>query len=196
LPPRSLFCITVGMEITWPKLIAFAGASGILSALVNHAFTVFREWRSTGRYAAYLAIRIATTLETFAGDCMSVIGEFDTHRQSAGAAGSQTTRLPALADFPSDEDGWRALPTELTAKALAFPNHLKAGQERVSFSWSVAGEHAAWDDCQEECARLGLQAWLLARELRKRFSTPPFEPRYDLASALQREVADWNNRRS
>lgn len=183
------------MEITWTKVIVFAGTSGVLSALVAHALSVFHEFRNKGRQAAYLAIRLATALETFADDCLSIIGEFDTHRQSHGAAGDQTTRLPALPVFPADEDGWHALPTELTAKVLAFPNLVKASQEKVSFTWTVAGELAAWDDCEEECAQLGLTAWLIAVELRERFSFPPFEPRYDIGGALKRAVAEWNAKR-
>lgn len=78
---------------------------------------------------------------------------------------------------------------------LAFPNHVKASQEKVSFTWTVAGEFAAWDDCEEECARLGLIAWLIAVEFRERFSFPPFEPRYDIGAALKRAVAEWNAKR-
>ena len=49
---------------------------------------------------------------------------------------------------------------------------------------------------KKNAPRLGLQACLLANELRQRFSYPPFEPRYDIAGALKREVAEWNSRRS
>lgn len=194
LQARSLLCINVSMEITWVKVIVFAGTSGVLSAFVTHALTLMNEWRKSGRHGAYLAIRVATALETFADDCMTIIGNFDTYQQSSGAAGERTTRLPKLADFPADSDGWRALPADLTAKVLAFPNHVRAGQDKIRFTWSVADEHATWDDCEEECARLGLQAWLLASDLRKRFSFPPFEPRYPIGDALRREVADWNAR--
>lgn len=182
------------MEITWTTLFLFAGTSGLLSALVSHAFSRWNEWRSRHDNAAYLAIRIATALETFADDCMSVIGNFDTYRQSKGSAGKPTTKLPAIPNYPEDADGWRSLPTFLTAKILAFPNHVRAGQESISFTWSVADDEAAWNDCEQESAKLGLAAWELANELRLKFSFPPFEPRYDIAGALRREVARWKVR--
>lgn len=180
------------MEITWVKVVVFAGTSGVLSAVVGHALTLYNDWRNKSRSAAYLAIRIATSLEGFADECMTVIGDSETARQSNGAAGNQTTKLPELTAFPSDEVGWRVLPARLTANLLAFPNHIKAGQDKISFTASVAGELAAYEDCEEESARLGLQSWSLAAELRKQFRFPPFEPRYDIEGALRTQVAFWN----
>lgn len=176
------------MEVTWAKVIVFAGTSGILSALVVHLLGLFDQWRKHGRDAGYLAIRIATALEAYADECLTIIAEFDLHQQFDGAAGSQTLKLPAVPEFPEDVDGWRSMPPRLTAEVLAFPNHVKAGQDRVRFTWSVAGELGAWDDCQDECARLGFRAWEIAAALRKAYQFPDFKPRFDVGSALKRHI--------
>lgn len=183
------------MDVSWPQLIAFAGTSGVLSAAVTWLLGWIKDSLNNGREAAYLAIRLATVMEMFADQCLAVIGDFDTFRQSKGAAGSKTTRLPALATFPDDAGGWRALPAELIGRVLTFPNQIRASQDKVSFSASVSGGDAAWDDCEEECARLGLDACVIAADLRKRFGFAPFMARYDVARALGNEVAAWNQRR-
>jgi len=176
------------MEVSWAQVVVFAGTSGILSALVVHGLGLLDQRRKRGRDAGYLAIRIATSLEAFAHDCLVVLREFDVHRQSGGHAGSQTTSIPSLNDFPSDHEGWRALPTKLVGEVLSLQNHRMAGQDRIAFDWSVAGDDAAWDDCKEECAKLGLKAWQIAAELRKRYGFPELGHRFDIGDALQAQA--------
>lgn len=176
------------MELSWIKVLVFAGTSGVLSALVVYGLGLLDHWRKKGRDAGYLAIRIATALEAYADDCLTIIGEFDIYRQSGGAGGSQSTSLPNAPNFPEDTEGWRSLPTELVADVLSFPNHIRAGQDRISFDWANAGEMAAWDDCEDECARLGDRAWKLAVRLRTKYGFPAFTPPFDIGASLARIV--------
>lgn len=176
------------LTLSWVQIITLVAGSSVLAAILTQLLAALQEHLRRRRAASFLAIRMATILEKFAEACMSIIGDFDTFEQSFGAAGARTTKLPNLEAFPDDADGWRALPTSLTANALSFPNHVAAGQERISFTWSVADEHSAWDDCKDECTKLGLAAWEMAHALRLQFSFPPFEPRYDIEGALRRQT--------
>lgn len=183
------------LTLTWFQILSLVAGSSVIAALLTQFLSAAQERFRRGRAASFLAIKIATLLETFSEKCMSVIGDFDTYRQSSGSAGGQTTKLPNVDPFPEDADGWRALPQRLTAKVLSFPNHIRAAQESISFSWSVAGDEAAWSECHEECAKLGTSAWEIASELRIEFGFPPFNPRYDVGAALKREVAEFEEGR-
>lgn len=178
------------------SFLAFAGAAGVISALLTQGLTSLRERFSSRREAKYLALRIAVILETFADDCISIISDADTSRQSEGAAGQHTTNLAALAPYPDDEKGWRALGSAFSAEALGFPNLVRAYQQSINFTWQVADPDDAQSECEEASAVLGHRAWALAKSLRLNHGFPPFAPKYDLEAALEREMRELKDRQA
>lgn len=151
--------------------------AGIGTALVQGILSWYRDRRDRQVHAAYLALRVAVALETFAGLCLDLTGNKEVAESSGDAVGDFTTKLPDIPQYPADDSGWRSLEPVLSEKALTFPGKVASAQRGVSFLVDVADMHAGFDACFEASARLGLESYELASELRRAYRFPPFRLR-------------------
>jgi hypothetical protein len=162
----------------WLEIAKVLG-TGVVAAALTHGVSWWRDSRkekaSNLRDARYLALRLAVILERFAIDCSEVVGLVDTYAASKGSAGSQTTKLPEIGEFPSDSD-WKTIDPKLAARALEFVNELLMAQQKLNFSWHVSDEDQITEECADDAALLGLRAWDLAHQLRQRHDLPRFTP--------------------
>ncbi|MCG8561920.1 MAG: hypothetical protein MI824_19150 [Hyphomicrobiales bacterium] len=124
------------------------------------------------RHARFLAIRVVCKLDPFVSECCLVV-----HDQ--GAPDQQGEMYPLVGEptlsFPEDVD-WKSVKPDLMYRILSFPNDIEIGQQYISF---VAEEIAFPPDYEEffrertiEYGRLGLNALVLANEIRETYGIP------------------------
>lgn len=153
--------------------------------------------------AAHLAIRVSTTLERFAIECVDAIWENKAYLDSLGNVGSRAS-LPKFPDYPTD-GAWSLLDKSLAERALTLPNRwwFSAGRIQAAIETNSGPEDA--DSIAEtvcnECGWMGSAAWTLATSYRTRYRLPQVEERtlgadipgildpYAIAAAAERAPA-------
>ncbi|EHP93434.1 hypothetical protein MetexDRAFT_1655 [Methylorubrum extorquens DSM 13060] len=165
---------------------------GVLSAGVTAALASagVQAWRDRGKgrsSAAYLALRIAIALEAFAHDCSELIAENVLLKDIGGAAERPRyrTRLPPIAGFPDDGEGWRALNLHLAAECLGIRNAVSVTQS--SIRWAVEYDGDIEDRVADAAIEHGLAAWATAGRLRAVYKLPPASYGLESVRHLQEE---------
>lgn len=116
-------------------LFALLPGSGVLAAVLTQFATFLFTRRSNERKARYLALRSTLAIEDFGEACLVLVYENDAG-QDDEPGGKQHVSLPKIDPFPEDDDGWRALPSELSHRLLTFPAKIHSKQ-RVSTSTGI-----------------------------------------------------------
>lgn len=184
------------MDLT--SILQTVVGAGIGSALIQVAVPFARDWKKRSAQASYLALRLAVILEAFAAASCDLIAA----NESASHLPDQRypnwrTKLPALAEFPSDPEGWLALDRRLAERALTFPN-------RVSESQGIIDETQFYNDggtggaVEAEAMERGLEAWRLASALRLKHKATAASPVWDYPAkleAIERRYLDYARER-
>ncbi|MDP4024150.1 hypothetical protein Q8W71_16090 [Methylobacterium sp. NEAU 140] len=159
--------------------------AGIGSAIIQAVIPAFRDWRKQSAQASYLALRLAVTLEAFASASCDLIAVNENAPCSPDHAYPRwTTKLPALAEFPPDQEGWLALDRDLAERALAFRNRVSKSQSVISdTAWLNEGALGA--SVETEAMERGLEAWRLASDLRTKHRAKAARPIWDYAAKLE-----------
>jgi hypothetical protein len=107
---------------------ALFGAAGG-TALVQGIFVIHRDHRQGKAQAAYMAMRLAVTLESYAVACCDFVGKNDVaeYDHERGHPDWDTT-LPTLVPYPDDAEGWRAIDHDLAEKCLILPLNANSGR--------------------------------------------------------------------
>lgn len=176
-------------SFTLGSLLAFAATTGIITALLNQAFGILRDWRvAVGKkksLAGYHALRLAAILESFAYSCASFIMDNGNAQQGSDEQYPDwNAMLPDLAPYPEESEGWHAIDLKLAGRALDLRNHITGSQGVIASTIEFT-----MDDLEhtldEHAAERGLEAWALAVELRRRYGLPTFEPIWDFTPTLE-----------
>jgi hypothetical protein len=143
-----------------------------------------------------MAMRLAVILEAYASACSEFI---------ADNSGKETppdqeyplweTGLPELSLYPDDTEGWRALNQKLAGRCLNFPNKISGSQAIIRSTIDYAMEDLE-DTLNEEAAKRGLEAWSLARELRKQYGVEGADPVWDYAEGLAKTLGEAKSAKS
>lgn len=177
------------MEITWGSLLTLAGTTGVISAVFTQGITWVREWRAastkTRANAAYLALRLAVILESYAYACSEFISDNGgaQHRPDEEYPDWRVT-LPEVPPYPDDPDGWRAMDRKLAGRVLGFPNKIRGSQGLIQLTIEYKTEELG-ATLDEQAAARGLEAWQLAEELRSRHDIEPADVVWPYAKNLQ-----------
>lgn len=102
---------------------AFGGAFGG-SAAVQGIFVIYRDRRQRRSHAAYMAMRLAVTLESYTAACVHYIGlnsSLEPDRDPSSQYPDWHIELPLLAPYPDDAEGWRAIDHRLADRCLSLP---------------------------------------------------------------------------
>jgi hypothetical protein len=173
-------------------LLTFAATAGVISALLNQVFGIWRDSRAARRKrkseAGYLALRLAALLEGYAYSCASFIGDNANapHRPDQEFP-HWNTKLPELPPFPEEKEGWHSIDLKLAGRALDLRNHI-AGSQGVIFAAAEFAEDDLEDELEEHAGARGQEAWTLAKDLRRRYGLPPFVPVWDFTNSLESAV--------
>lgn len=173
-------------------MLTFAATTGIITAVLNQAFALGRDLvaaRSRRKaLAGYHALRLAALLEGYAYDCASFIGEnFNPQQPPDEPYPAYNANLPDLQPYPEEIDGWHSLDLRLAGRALDLRNHIK-GSVGVIASIIEYSESELGETLDEHAALRGQEAWVLAKDLRRRYGLPPFEPVWDFTDTLDRAL--------
>jgi hypothetical protein len=167
--------------------------TGLVTALFTQMIGWFRDFRKERseqvRSATYLALRVSVILEQFSLNCAHALDEIETHDSSGGTAGQKHRKLPTLEAFPTDLD-WKSLAPRLASRVLTMQNELELAARQIRTVWDVtADEDAADEACGDAIGVSGFRAWDLAKNLRRDYRLPIFDPKetwWDAVAALEK----------
>jgi hypothetical protein len=177
--------MAVEPSILPPIISAAAGLIGvILGALLNVTWMVWSDWRARGRNARYLAIRAVCILDKYIEDCAEVVtddGLCEGMRNKEGCLEAQVSSPPPPA-FPEDLD-WKSVEHALMYRLLSLPSEAEAADRKIRnasrFSYPPDYDEF-FEERQDQYAKLGLAAFALTQEIRKKYSIQP------------QELGEWN----
>ena len=173
----------------WATLAKSALGAGFGTAAMTGILSVYRDTRHRKSQAAYMAMRLAVTLESYAYACSEFIAEnANTQPPPDREFPDWNTSLPELAAYPDDLDGWRAIDRKLAGRCLNFRNRIHGSQGLISATWEYAMEDLE-DTLSEQAAARGLEAWELASALRSKHGVEQAEPVSDFVEWLQTILA-------
>lgn len=185
------------MEISWGSLVALAGSAGLISAAFTQGITWLREWRTTSvkskASASYLALRLAVTLEGYAYACASLIAKNNSAPPREDGHPDLIITVPELPGYPDDADGWRAMDVKLAGRCLDLRNRI-GGSQGLIFSVLDVDEDAVWDTVAEQVSERGLEAWSIARDLRRKYDLDKVDLVWDFLHFLEVTLKDAKER--
>lgn len=191
------------------QFVTLVLTTGVVTTLMNVAYSEFKEWRGrrrqVKRVAGFLALQTAVALEAYVDQCCDFV---ETMRLDAGVEGEPSnTTLPAFPGLPdTQDDGWRELILKLAARCLAFPNQVSSAQAMVRLmdkdeDWrqKVAEREPVNPDrlpgdvvldglVEKESLKLARDAWLLAADLRSAYRLPKYVAAYDTLEWIEESL--------
>jgi hypothetical protein len=174
---------------TWDwaaRLGSMVVSAGVGTALVQGLLPIYRDRRSRKLQAAYMAMRVAATLEFYASACAHFI------QKNANVKPSPPTKefpdwaakLPELPAYPDDADGWRAIDCALAGRCLNLRNKIHGSQGIINSTIEYS-KYDLGDALREHAAERGLEAWKLAVALRSKHGVEEADPVLDYADILE-----------
>lgn len=161
------------------------GLVGVLTGiLLTWIYAAWSEYKDRRRHARYLAIRVVCVLDKYIEQCAAVVsddGLCDGQPNEEGCLEPQVD-TPPTPTFSEDLD-WKSIEHGLMYRLLSIPSEAEAADRMIA----SASEHAfppdyeeALEERQYQYARLGLAAFALTQEVRKKYDIPP------------KELGDWD----
>jgi len=144
--------------------------AGIGTTFVQVGYAVYQERYRKRSHAAYMAMRLAVTLEAYAAASWDLIARNRTEEPHPEGRFTGNATLPLLSPYPEDVEGWRAIDRALAGRCLSLP--LKVHANQVDIGWTGTFVEEDWDNVGELVEKMaadrGLDAWKLASALRSR----------------------------
>jgi hypothetical protein len=162
-------------QLTFGTVVSLALGSSVVGSLVTQGITWFKEGRTSGREAAYLALRLATIFEKYGENAAEVLGDMDDYDNSSGSHGGFSGAVPVLGSLPDDKERWRDLPTSLSARVLGFDPYRRTVQSGIDNCFEVVGQEDGYHQVKLESIKLGCRALDIAAALRSAYKLPPLE---------------------
>jgi hypothetical protein len=142
--------------------------AGVGTAIVQGGLALYRDQYQKESHAAYMAMRLAVTLEAHAAACLDLIARNDAEEPHPDGRFTGNATLPLVAPYPDDAEGWRAIDRRLAGRCLSLPLKIHANQ--VKIGWTGTFVEDDWDNVggivNTMAAERGVEAWELARDLR------------------------------
>lgn len=168
----------------WSTIIKAAVGAGIGSAGVQ----LFRDWRLRRAHAAYMAMRLAVTLEFYASTCSDFISANDNAETPPDEEfPNWDVTLPPLPVFPDDAEGWRSIDRRLAGRCLNLRNKIDGSQGLIRSTIEFSEERLG-DVLKTKAAERGKEAWDLAVALRRKHHIEQADTVWDFADHLERSV--------
>lgn len=97
--------------------------------------------------------------------------------------------------LPGDDDGWKALPSNLVSEVLSFPQRIKSANSIIKSAFEFAEQDDAVQETTEQCVMLGSRAWDLASRLRTAFAFAPLKLEFPFHTVLLEKLPTVRERR-
>jgi hypothetical protein len=187
----------------WKPAVSASLGTILGAAFVQGLFVIYRDYRLRQSQAAYMAMRLAVILEAHAAACWEFIARNGAEEPHPEGHFTGQITLPVVGPYPGDaEEGWRAIDRRLAGRCLGLP--LKISANQVEIGWTGTYDDDEWDDVgptiHEMAASRGLDAWKLAKELRRKHHIEPADEGLDFSDRLleaqanaQQALADQRN---
>jgi hypothetical protein len=171
----------------WPTIVKGAFGAGLGTVGVQVVWPLIQERRAKKDRAAYLALRVAVTLEAYASDCLDLIFENASLPEPPDQPYPDWNPiLPKEPSYPVDDhDGWRSMTRSLVTRCLNFPNKVRGSQGMIRSTVEYGYGDELSDVIEEHAALRGIEAWEIATSLRKEYHLPPSEAIFDYVEALR-----------
>lgn len=170
----------------WGSIWHAAVGAGLGTAAVQGAITLYRERTQKSDKAAYLALRCAVLLEAYGSACCHFyFDNVNAVEPPDEPYPAWRTDLPNPPELPDDTEAWRAMDRKLLARCLSFGNKVRASQNAIE----ACAEYTMYDlglTLDQHAAERGVEAWEIARALRKAYGLQPAEVVYDYHDTLQK----------
>lgn len=165
--------------LPWAEIFKLALGAGVFTAIINQGIGWFRDFLNdktvTDREAQYLAVRVAVILEKFAITCAGTLTQNALNEESGGHVGMWKNEPPPFPDYPRDID-WKYLEPNLSIRALSLANEIQLSNNTIETAFVVLPDDEIGDVCNQEIGKCGYRAWIIAKELRLKYSLPTFAP--------------------
>jgi hypothetical protein len=183
------------LEWEWGRFFMMIASAGVGSAVVQMLMPVYRDGRMRRKHAAYMAMRLAVTMENFAWSCANFIqNNHDARTLADEEYPAWEIALPELVDYPEDIDGWRALAPKLAGRIFAMKNKLHQSKSVIRNIIESNKAELGWI-LDEQAASRGLEAWRIAVDLRKTYGIEPVDLEWDYPGYLQSTLDTANEQR-
>lgn len=174
------------------EIITLVVSTGVISAMANAVLGTAKELffgaDKRRRDAAYLALRLVVTLDTYVHECAEQLFTNDHAFHPEGEEFPLIDgTLPKLAELPADGDAWRAFNSALAAQCLAFPNRIAEGQAQIR-EISEYDEQQAFEEVEEQLLQLALGAATITGKISYRYKIERPEPLWDRVGSLERRL--------
>lgn len=83
----------------WGSIISAVVGAGLGTAVIQGCFAVYLNHTQSKSAARYLAIRLATSLESYAKQCLGVMHDQDNYVASRGTMGALHSKIPDSLEF-------------------------------------------------------------------------------------------------
>lgn len=173
----------------WASITQTALGAGVGAAAVNGVVALVRDFHHRRALAAYMAMRLAVTLEAYAAACADLItANGNAHHPPGQEFPNWSILLPKLSAYPDDPEGWRAIDRKLAGRVLNLRNRIDASQGVID---SVI-EHDMddfEDSFNEHAAARGREACELAVALRRKHRIEEADLIWDYSEHLAQTLA-------
>jgi hypothetical protein len=172
----------------WATLAKTAIGAGFGTALVQGLLAIYRDRRHRKSQAAYMAMRVAVTLEFYASACADFIQKnANVEPPPTEQYPAWTTELPELPAYPDDADGWRAIDRALAGRCLNFRNKIHGSQGIINSAIEYSIDDLE-DTLGKQADERGLEAWNLAVALRRRHGVEEVDTVWEYTNTLERAL--------
>lgn len=171
----------------WLTIVKGAFGAGIGTVGVQVVWPYVQERRAKTDRAAYLALRVAVTLEAYASDCIDLIFDNANLQEPYDAPyPAWNSKLPEPPSYPDDDlDGWRSMTRSLVTRCFNFPNKVRGSQGMLRSTVENGHEGELSYMIDEHAAQRGIEAWEIATSLREEYHLSPSEMIFDYVDALR-----------
>lgn len=133
------------------------------------------------------------TLEGYAYACASLIAKNNSALPREDGHPDLIITVPELPGYPDDADGWRAMDVKLAGRCLDLRNRIGGSQGLIYFVLDV-DEDAVWDTVAEKVSERDLEAWSIARDLRRNYDLDKVDLVWDFLHFLEVTLKDAKGR--
>lgn len=162
------------MPFSTAELLTIVAGSSVIAAAMTQGVGIVRDWYKAKRDAKFSALYLAITLESYADECATLIGDSQNHENSNGHAGAAHGNLADLPEYPAAVE-WKPFGIKDTTKAMSFRVEVDTRKASFSGHWEFGDEEEIVPLVREEAARLGVKALTLAASFRESWGIDPVD---------------------
>jgi hypothetical protein len=173
--------------VTLGKTAVGAGfGTAVVQVFVQGLLPIYRDHRQRRLQAAYMAMRLAVTLESYASACSDLISKnTDAPHHPDEEYPDWDVTLPELPPYPDDAEGWRAIDRKLAGRCLNLRNRIHGSQDFIRLTIEYNHDDEIYDTVRQHAASRGLEAWELAKALRQKHGIEEVDTLWDYAGSLK-----------